>query len=593
MDTPLRYPLQPDYIARKKRTIKKNLLADEKERKPLKIAILGGSTTSELINFLELFLLDSGFETTFYESEYNKYYEDALFEIDALQTFKPDIVYIHTSSKNIVEFPTATSETDDVQTLINHQLAHFEAVWESLAQLDCAIIQNNFDFLPQRLNGNIDGYATNGAGFFIEQLNVAFAKAAQKNKRLYLQDIHYLSAEVGLMQWHDASLWFLAKYAMSMDALVYIADNLSHIINAILGKSKKCLVLDLDNTCWGGVIGDDGLDGIAIGTENAHAESFTAFQHYVKALYDRGTTLAVCSKNDFANAKEGFSHPDSVLKFDHFTAFKANWEPKFQNIATIAKEINIGEDALVFIDDNPAERDIVHAQLPHVNVPDVGSDVTQFINFIDKSGYFESIGLSKEDLQRNKFYEDNKKRSAQQATFKDYGEFLHSLNMVATIKPFDSIALERITQLTNKTNQFNLTTKRYTASEIESIAKSDDYIAIYGRLEDKFGDNGIIAISIARIEGTFAHIDLWLMSCRVLKRDMEQAMLDALVSLCKEKGVTKLIGYYIKSAKNAMVEHLYESFGFTLSETLPQQSIWELKLANYTNLNRYIKVEND
>ncbi len=423
-------------------------------------------------------------------------------------------------------------------------------------------------------------------------MNLALAKEARERNNLYLNDIQYLSAQVGLDEWFDANLWFTAKYAMSMEGVVEVAFSINKIISALLGQSKKCLVLDLDNTCWGGVIGDDGLDGIAIGTETAYAEAFTAFQKYAKDLYDRGVTLAVCSKNDFDNAKEGFSHPDTVLKFDNFTVFKANWEPKSINIEEIATEINIGIDSLVFIDDNPVEREIVSKQQPLVSVPDVGDDVSAFSQFVDKNGYFESVTLSQEDLKRNKLYAENKKRATQKAAFANYGDYLTSLEMVGEIAPFSSVYLDRITQLTNKTNQFNLTTRRYTSSEIEEVASSDDYIGLYGKLADKFGDNGLIAISIANIKGEEAHLDLWLMSCRVLKRDMEQAMLDTMVAQCKARGVKKIVGYYYQSAKNSMVEKLYESFGFSQVSAEGSDTVWELDVSGeYKNQNQYIKVE--
>jgi FkbH-like protein len=352
-------------------------------------------------------------------------------------------------------------------------------------------------------------------------------------------------------------------------------------------------VLDLDNTCWGGVIGDDGLDGIQIGTETAVAEAYTAFQQYAKDLKDRGITLAVCSKNDFANAKEGFSHPDSILKFEDFTSFKANWDPKSHNIVDIAKEINIGIDALVFIDDNPVEREIVSSQVPHVSVPDIGDDITQYIDYIDKSGYFEPIALLEDDTMRNKYYEDNKKRLEEETQFQSYDEFLESLDMSGEIKAFSPVYLDRITQLTNKTNQFNLTTKRYTFAEIEEMSNSDKYITLYGKLSDKFGDNGLISIVIGELKERTCHIDLWLMSCRVLKRGMEEAMLDSLVSECQKSNIKTILGYYYKTKKNSMVLDLFEKFGFELKEQNGDDSVWELNIESYKNKQKSIRINDE
>jgi len=586
------YQFDSSFILRKKKSIKKQLLLKDSFIEK-NIAILGGSTTSEIKNILELFLLDNGIKPNFYESEYNKYYEDALFGNDDLDKFNPDIVYIHTTNQNIIKYPELKDSEEEITILLENEIKRYKSIWSSLSKFDCAIIQNNFDYTLDRSLGNLDCYDIHGKTYFINQLNSKFSKQAREIKNLYINDINYLSSYIGLKNWFDKSLWHQAKYALSLDSIPELVFNISKIINAIFGKTKKCLVLDLDNTCWGGVIGDDGLDGIHIGTETAIAESYTTFQKYAKELKQRGITLAVCSKNDFKNAKEGFEHPESILKFDDFTSFKANWDPKHQNIIDIAKEINIGLDSLVFIDDNPVERDIVSSQIPSVSVPNVGKDVIHFIEHIDRNGYFEPISLLADDINRNQYYEDNKKRAKEESTFKSYDEFLVSLEMTAEIKSFSSIYLDRITQLTNKTNQFNLTTKRYTAGEIENIASSDSHIKIYGKLTDKYGDNGLIAITIGTIKENQCHIDLWLMSCRVLKRDMEFAMLDELVRQCKEKGVSEIIGYYYKSAKNNMVSDLYEKFGFLLSDKTDENTIWKLDISNYDNKNKFIGVSND
>jgi len=587
-----KYPLDVNKILRKKKSIKKDLLVNNNFIEK-NIAILGGSTTPEIKNILELFLLKNGIKPKFYESEYNKYYEDALFGSDELDKFNPDIIYIHTTNQNIIKYPEPKDSSADVDILLSNEIQRYKSIWNSLSKFDCAIIQNNFDYTLDRSLGNLDCYDIHGKTYFINKLNDEFSLNAREMKNLYINDINYLSSYIGLRYWFDKSLWHQAKYALSMDSIPELADGISKIINSIFGKSKKCLVLDLDNTCWGGVIGDDGLHGIHIGTETAIAESYTHFQQYAKELKDRGITLAVCSKNDFVNAKEGFSHPESILKFDDFTSFKANWDPKHQNIQDIAKEINIGIDSLVFIDDNPVERDIVFSQVPSVSVPDVGSDVVDFIRHIDRNGYFEPTSLSQDDLNRNTYYEDNKNRATEQATFQSYDAFLVSLNMTAEINSFSSVYLDRITQLTNKTNQFNLTTKRYTAGEIDTVTSSDTYIKIYGKLTDKYGNNGLIAITIGRVENKTCHIDLWLMSCRVLKREMEFAMLDELVNKCKNKGVLEIIGYYYKSAKNSMVSDLYETFGFSLVKQTNKATVWKLDITTYEIKNKFIEVKND
>lgn len=582
------YPLDVEYILRKKKSLKKQLLASN-DRLQKKIAILGGSTTSEIKNILELFLLNSGIEPVFYESDYNKYFEDALFDNEQLDKFQPDIIYIHSSIVNILNFPKPNDGEDVVNQLLNDEVERYTSIWDALQKYDCAIIQNNFDYPIDRSLGNLDNYDIHGKTFFIMQLNLEFSKNARKINNLYINDINYLSSYIGLEKWVDRSLWYQAKYALSMAAIPELSFNISKIINSILGRAKKCLVLDLDNTCWGGVIGDDGLVGISIGNETAVAEAFETFQKYAKELKDRGVMLAVCSKNYFQNAAEGFQHPETILKFEDFTSFKANWDPKHQNIIDIAQEINIGIDSLVFIDDNPAERDIVSSQIPDVSVPDVGRDVIFFIDHIDKNGYFEPIILSTDDMKRNQYYEDNKKRLSVKSKYATYGDYLKSLEMVAEINSFNSLYLDRITQLTNKTNQFNLTTKRYTYSEIEKISSSNDYIKLYGKLTDKYGDNGLISITIGCLKNGQCFIELWLMSCRVLKRNMEYAMLDELVIQCQQRNITEIIGYYLETEKNKMVAKLYEDFGFILMEKNDSSSVWKLDIKNYKAKNKFIR----
>ena len=383
--------------------------------------------------------------------------------------------------------------------------------------------------------------------------------------------------------------------AVSPNATVFLAHNLAAIVKSVYGKSKKCLVLDLDNTLWGGVIGDDGVQNLILGKDHPVGEAFLDFQRYVKGLQRRGVILAVCSKNDAENAKEGFSHPDSVLKLEDFSAFKANWDPKPENIRAIAAELNIGLDSIVFVDDNPAERDFVAEQLPEVAVPNVGEDVSGFAEVLEHEKYFEVDKVVADDLNRSAYYSTNAERSAGQGRFSSYGEFLASLEMTAEIGPFLPVYLERITQLINKTNQFNLTTRRYTTAEVVAIAQDPGFITLYGRLADKFGDNGLVSVVLGRVVDETVQIDLWLMSCRVLKREMEFAMFDALVERCQGRGVRKIVGVYIPSKKNNMVAAHYASLGFTsMGGASDGRELWSYDVpASYSPRTRYIRRTGD
>jgi FkbH-like protein len=351
------------------------------------------------------------------------------------------------------------------------------------------------------------------------------------------------------------------------------------------------LILDLDNTLWGGVIGDDGVQGLILGRDHPVGEAFLDFQRYVKDLQRRGVILAVCSKNDLANAKEGFSHPDSILKLEDFSVFKANWNPKPDNIREIAADLNIGLDSMVFLDDNPAERSLVADQLPEVAVPDIGSDVSRFADALERERYFEVHKVLQDDLNRSAYYSSNAQRGAYETGFRDYGEFLASLEMSAEIDRFSPVYLERITQLINKTNQFNLTTRRYTGAEVEAMAHDPACITLYGRLADKFGDNGLVTVLIGRISTDTAEIDLWLMSCRVLKREMELALFDAFVEQCQARGVRRIRGIYIPSKKNGMVADHYADLGFTrLSGSAEGSDIWDYQVPQrYEPRTRFIR----
>lgn len=570
-------------------------LGSRKDLQPIRIAVLGGSTTTEVVNLLDLWLLESGFSASIHQAEYGRYYVDAVHDTEALISFRPDIVYVHTSIFNIETLPSPHSTAEEVGNLVKREVERFQQIWSSIEKnIGCIVIQNNFEFPPLAPLGNMDATCGTGNTHFVLEVNRELALAAQREPKVFIQDICSIAARIGLSHWFDCKRWYSYKLATTLEGSRALAVSLSAMIRAIYGKTRKVLVLDLDNTLWGGVIGDDGPDKIQIGRETPVAEAYTAFQEYCLSLRNRGILLAICSKNNEEVAKQGFAHPDSVLKLEHIACFKANWDPKHENIARISEELNLGADSFVFIDDNPAERAIVAAQISGIAVPDVGEDVTTYAQQIESARYFEQISISKEDLGRAELYAENSKRDEFKRTFADYGQYLSSLEMQAEIGVFKPVYLERISQLTNKTNQFNLTTRRHTLADIERIASSPKHIPLYGRLTDRFGDHGLISVVVGQREGTYLFIELWLMSCRVLKRGMENAMLDALANAAKSGGQTKLIGVYIPTKKNEMVADFYPSLGFCpheLPPDLPEGSTtWSLDLADYVQRNRHIKL---
>lgn len=598
----LEYPFDAGYLLKKSKRIKRALLeqtaADGTPVTFLKkrIAVLGGSTTHDIIRMLELFLLNYGIEPEFYESEYAQYWQDAMFDNEELVQFHPDLIYIHTTGRNITFFPDMEDSLQGIEDKLEAQMNHFRVMWEKLENTyHCPVIQNNFEFPFYRILGNRDSYDPHGKTAFIQRLNMEFARYAAQQEHFYIYDIQYESAAFGLDRWTDPSYWHMYKYAMSMQAIPDFAFHLSHIIKAVFGKNKKAFVLDLDNTLWGGIVGDDGPENLEIGQETSMGQVYQEFQGYLKEHKKIGVLLNVDSKNEEENALAGLKHPEGILKPEDFIVIKANWLPKSQNLTEIASELNIGRDALVFVDDNPAEREIVRQHVPETAVPEMtdGDQVNpdQFIRILDKNAYFEVVTLSEDDKHRNEMYKANAIRKEQEESFGNYSDFLKSLEMEAVIRGFEPVYYSRIAQLTNKSNQFNLTTKRMTQAEVEQMAQDPGYITLYGKLKDKFGDNGVVSLVIGKKNGDTLELILWLMSCRVLKRDMEQAMLDTLVWQSRESGIRKLHGYYYKTAKNAMVKDFYGAMGFQKLSEKDGDSEWEYVIPEkYENKNLVIDV---
>lgn len=595
----LQYPFDSGFILTKRKSIKRELIK-QYELNPQsfikkRIAILGGSTTHDVKDMLELFLLEQGIIPEFYESEYNQYYQDVMFDNPTLITFKPDLIYIHTSTRNITEWPSSERTEQEIEAMLKGQFSHFLGMWEKIEEAyACPVIQNNFELPFYRILGNRDCWDLSGRVNFVNRMNEKFSQYARNHENFYINDINYISSCYGIQRWADSFCWHMYKYACSISAIPELSFNLSNIIKSIYGKNKKALVLDLDHTLWGGVVGDDGPENIEIGQETSVGQLYTEFQQYIKSYKDLGILLTIDSKNEEENALAGLKRPDSILKLEDFLVIKANWEPKDQNMKEIAKELNIGTESLVFVDDNPAERYIVSNGIPEASVPDIGTP-EQYIQRLDRSGFFEVTCFSEDDRRRNAMYEANAARKKQAIRYGDYEEYLKSLEMKAEIRPFSSIYMSRIAQLTNKSNQFNLTTRRCTQMELEELNKNSDYITLYGRLEDKFGDNGVVSVVFGHCDPeqpVYFHIDLWLMSCRVLKRDMEFAMMDELLRLCQERGIKTIFGYYYPTAKNRMVKDFYEQQGFSKeSESDNGSTVWKLDLnCCDKSRNRVIKV---
>ncbi|MED9969848.1 MAG: HAD-IIIC family phosphatase [Ruminococcus sp.] len=585
------YPINSKILLRKKIKIKKELLEQNTAFIEKRIAVLGGSTTNEIVDQLELFLLNYGIKPTFYQSEYAQYWQDAMFGSEELDNFHPDVVYVHTNWRNITEFPTTSSTKEDADVLLENTFNHFAVMWDKLAErFQCPVIQDNFDRPAWRLLGNSDVSDYRGRSNFISRLNQKLYRYAQEHKAFFVNDVDFLAASYGLDAWSNPLYWHMYKYSLCLEAVPCLAKSVADIIKSIYGKNKKALVCDLDNTLWGGVVGDDGVEGIQVGPEVPVGQVYSEFQTYVKELKSIGVLLAVNSKNDEENAIAGLNHPDAPLKPEDFVSVKANWDNKDRNMQAIAAELNLGIDSFVFVDDNPTEREIVRQADFGMAIPEMDK-VENYIRTVDRNGYFEVTSLSADDLTRVEMYKANAKRVQLQENAGSYEDFLKSLNMKAVIREFEPIYIQRIAQLTNKSNQFNLTTLRCSESDINRMQSADDYICLYGKLEDKFGDNGVVSVIAGQISDEQLHMKLWLMSCRVLKRGMEDAMLDTLAADAKLKGLKAIIGYYYPTPKNGMVKEFYGRMGFEkIAEDSEGNTTWKLDLTGYTPKNPAIEI---
>ncbi|MCB1947552.1 MAG: HAD-IIIC family phosphatase [Burkholderiales bacterium] len=443
---------------------------------------------------------------------------------------------------------------------------------------------------PYEFGGNFDAQFDGLLRKSLTEFNCALVDDIKSSPDVLL-DVAAMVNMVGAYNWFDDRQWYLSRMPMANTYVPLYAEYLTKLIAALRGKSKKCLVLDLDNTLWGGVIGDDGLTGIQIGQGHPIGESFLAIHQWAKTLKDLGVILAVCSKNDKNIALEVFQkHPGMLLKENDFAVFVANWEDKATNIRLIAKTLNIGLDALVFVDDNPAEREIIRTMLPEVSVPELPKDVSQFLRILSAARYFEKIDFTEDDARRNAQYLGNIRRQEIQESAASLEDYLHSLEMRIRFAPFDEFGRKRIVQLINKTNQFNLTTRRYTEADLVQFEDSGQYITLQVHLQDKFGDNGMISVVICRVNEDCWDIDTWLMSCRVIKRRVEEAVCDELVTRARECGITRLRGYYRPTEKNSLVKEHYRQLGFECVCTNETEDVWVLEVDHYQIKNPPITV---
>jgi FkbH-like protein len=471
----------------------------------------------------------------------------------------------------------APGDSSGAEAAVAAAVAGRLSLWTALkANCSAAILDNNADIPESDVLGNFAGQTAWSRRNMLRRFNLELAAAAPSG--VTIVDFEHLSSQYGKRRWVDRRYWYHSKHAVSFDLQGAVAFTGARTIGAIKGLAKKCVVLDLDNTLWGGVIGDDGIEGIRLGV-GADGEAYVDIQLWARSLKERGIILAVCSKNEHDIAKDAFErHPDMQLKFDDIAVFRANWENKVDNIRYIAETLDIGLDSLVFVDDNPVERNLVRQNLPMVAVPELPQDPAEYIPAIEAQLYFETIALSQEDTHRSGFYRENAARAAQMATFTDQGEYLTSLNQAAEASDLDRVSLARIAQLVNKSNQFNLTTVRYSESDLIHLAGGADSRVRYYRLTDRYGDNGLISVVVLKKIGDVLEVDLWVMSCRVLARTMEEFIFNDIVEVAGALNCSAVVGRFRPTGKNKMVALLYERLGLTKAGESAEETVWHLAL---------------
>ncbi|MCK1468511.1 HAD family hydrolase [Bradyrhizobium sp. CW10] len=569
---------------------KAKLHAAESVQPRLRLALIGGYNLYPLHELVEHLLAVRGVACERFLGEYDNFVSEVLDDSSPLYAFKPDIAFILPNGSRCRFSGSLLDAVESQREAAVGAAEHLlDLARTFIARSGAAVILANLA-LPAELGLGSFRSRTLGADWsFCKAVNLELGLRAPAEVQIC--DLEFLSARRGITAAEDARAWYESKQLGSPDFLVDVAQELSHLIASRKQGPKKVLVLDLDHTLWGGVIAEDGIEGIELGDSSPRGEAFKAFQKYLLALSERGVLLAVCSKNDHARAVEVFEkHPEMVLRLEHFAAFKANWDPKSDNLQRIADELHLGLDSFVFADDNPAEIEIVRQFQPLVEGVLLGPDPAEFIGRLQAGRHFEPGNVTEEDLGRTAQYRQERRRTELAASVTDMPAYLASLEMRATIKEFDALDLPRIAQLIARSNQFNLTTARRSEAEIQGLLSRPDYRCFTMRLEDRFGDSGLISVVIAKIEDSVLVLDTCLMSCRVLKRQVEDEIMNEIFRLAELAGCARVRGVYLPTAKNGIVAGIYEAFGFVRTEDSAARKEFELEVGKYQVHSTKIRV---
>ena len=557
----------------------------------IKIALIGDTATQFLATAIRGAGVERGYQIDLFEAEYNQVERQFLDPTSELYQFDADYIVLFQSTHKLGERHSLLSPNQQ-DALAEERLAFVASICENPLLANKKIICLDYPEIEDTVFGSYATKVSSSLTYQVRKLNMGLMDLSQQYANLFICDIAGLQNKLGRDLMFAPNVYVSTEMVLSIDALPYVAGRVMDIVCAIKGQFKKCLILDLDNTVWGGVIGDDGLEGIQLGHGLGIGKAFTEFQMWVKKLKQRGIIICVASKNNEETAKEPFEkHPDMILKLEDIAVFQANWETKVDNIRTIQQILNIGFDSMVFLDDNPFERNIVRENIPDITVPELPEDPGEYLEYLYSLNLFETASYSQADKDRTKQYQVEAKRVSLQKTFSNEADYLKSLDMISVVSGFNAFNTPRVAQLSQRSNQFNLRTVRYTEADIEALAQDPDVIDLSFTLEDKFGDNGLIAVIIMKKQDAETlFIDTWFMSCRVLKRGMEDFTLNTMVEAAREKGFKRIIGEYLPTPKNKMVEGHYPSLGFEKLEG-SSTARYVLDLEHYQPKENYIKIK--
>jgi FkbH-like protein len=558
---------------------------------PFRLGITSNATTHYLVSPLIATAARYGIALECIEGEFDQSLQEALNPDSGMNRSRPDAVLVAIDYRGL-PLHSAPSDAAGAEQAIAGALAQIDAITTGFRRHGGAVcIVQNLARPVETSFGSLDLTLPGTQRQLVDAFNRELAGKLAGSPD-HLLDVAGLAESVGLADWHDPTLWNLGRIPFANMFLPLYADWVCRLIAALCGKSRRCLVLDLDNTLWGGVIGDDGLNGIVLGQGDATGEAYLDVQRTALALRGRGIVLAVCSKNDDETAREPFrNHSEMLLREHHIAVFQANWNDKATNIRSIADALALGLESMVLLDDNPVERGLVRELLPEVAVPELPDDPALYARTLLAAGYFEAVTFSAEDRRRADTYRENALRVALKESATGIDDYLRSLNMTIAFRRFDAAGRSRIAQLISKSNQFNLTTRRYTEAQIAHIENDPAFFTLQIRLADVFGDNGMIAVVICARGKRAWQIDTWLMSCRVLGRMVEHAVLDEIVRNARLDGIARLIGNYLPTARNALVAEHYGRLGFTLVEQAADGATrWELALDQYLSRDPPIAV---